>query len=59
MTSNYEKEPIFLFDCKWDNSTKPSEKYKFQGRNAKAKVCIDSSTLGIKFFLEKIYPQFN
>jgi hypothetical protein len=59
MASNYEKEPIFLLDRKWDNSTKLPEKYDFPGRNSKAKVCIDSGTLGMEFFLEKTLPQFN
>ena len=60
MASNYEKEPIFLLlECRYDDTTKQREKYKFQGRNAKAEVCIDSGTLGMDFFLEKTLAQFN
>jgi hypothetical protein len=59
MASNFEREPIFLLERKWDDTTKLPEKYKFQGRNAKAEVCIDSGTLGIEFFLEKTLAQFN
>ena len=59
MASNFEKESIFLLECKWDDTTKLPEKYKFQGRNAKAEVCIDSGTLGIEFFLKKTLAQFN
>ena len=44
---------------RWDDSTKLPEKYKFQGRNAKAEVCIDSGTLGMELFLEKTLAQFN
>jgi hypothetical protein len=61
MASNYEKEPIFLLERTWDDSTKLPEKYKFQGRKnkQKAEVCIDSGTLGIEFFLDRTLPQFN
>jgi hypothetical protein len=59
MASNYEKEPIFLLECRWADTTKLPEKYKFQGRNAKAEVCIDSGTLGMEFFLKKTLSQFN
>ncbi len=59
MASNFKKEPIFLLERKWDDTTKLPEKYKFQGRNAKAEVCIDSGTLGMEFFLEKTLAQFN
>ncbi len=59
MASNFEKEPIFLLERKWDDSTKLPEKYKFQGRIAKAEVCIDIGTLGMEFFLEKTLTQFN
>ena len=59
MASNFEKEPIFLLECKWNDTTKLPEKYKFQGRTAKAEVCIDSGTLGMEFFLEKTLAQFN
>ena len=59
MASNYEKEPIFLLKRRWDDTTKLPEKYKFQGRNAKAEVCIDSGTLGMEFFLKKTLAQFN
>jgi hypothetical protein len=59
MASNYEKEPIFLLERRWDNTTKLPEKYKFQGRNAKAEVCINSGTLGMECFLEKTLAQFN
>jgi hypothetical protein len=59
MASNFEKEPIFLLERRWDDSTKLPEKYKFQGRNAKAEVCINSGTLGMEFFLEKTLAQFN
>jgi hypothetical protein len=59
MASNYEKVPIFLLKRRWDNTTKLPEKYKFQGRNAKAEVCIDSSTLGMEFFLKQTLAQFN
>jgi hypothetical protein len=59
MASNFEKEPIFLLERKWDDTTKLPEKYKFQGRNAKAEVCINSGTLGMEFFLEKTLDQFN
>jgi hypothetical protein len=59
MASNFEKEPIFLLEGKWDDSTKLPEKYKFLGRNAKAEVCINSGTLGMEFFLEKTLAQFN
>ncbi len=48
-----------MLERKWDDTTKLPEKYKFQGRNAKAEVCIDSGTLGIEFFLEKTLTQFN
>jgi hypothetical protein len=34
-------------------------KYKFQGRNAKTQVWIDSGILGMEFFLKKTLPQFN
>jgi hypothetical protein len=56
MASNNEKEPIFLLEHRWDDTSKHPEKYKFQGRNAKAEVCIDSGTLGMDFFLEKKSP---
>jgi hypothetical protein len=61
MASNYEKEPIFMLERTWDDSTKLPEKYKFQGRNDKhkAEVCIDSGTLGMEFFLDRTLPQFN
>jgi hypothetical protein len=59
MASNYEKEPIFLLERRWDDSTKLPEKVKFQGRNAKAEVCIDSGTLGMEFFLKITLAQFN
>jgi hypothetical protein len=59
MASNFEKEPIFFLERRWDDSTKLPEKYKFQGRNAKAEVCIDSGTLGMEFFLKKTLAQFN
>ena len=59
MASNFEREPIFLLERKWDVTTKLPEKYKFQGRISKAEVCIDSGTLGIEFFLEKTLAQFN
>jgi hypothetical protein len=59
MASNYEKEPIFLLERRWDDTTKLPEKYKFQGRNAKAEVCINGSTLEIEFFLKKTPLQFN
>jgi hypothetical protein len=61
MTSNYEKEPISLLERTWDESTKLLEKYIFQGTNTwnKAEVFIDSGTLGIEFFLERILPEFN
>ena len=59
MASNYEKEPIFLLERRWDDSTKLPEKNKFQCRNAKAEVCIDSGTLGMEIFLEKTLTQFN
>ena len=35
------------------------KKCKFQGRNAKAEVCIDRGTLGMECFLKKILAQFN
>ena len=55
MVSNYKKEPIFLLERTWDDSTKLPEKYKFQGTNTrnKAEVHIDSGTLGMEFFLAK------
>ena len=63
MASNYEKEPIFVLECTWDDSTKLPEKYKFQGSGAnksmKAEVCIDSGTLEMEFFLDRTLPQFN
>ena len=59
MASNFEKDPIFLLERRWDDSTKLPEKYKFQGRIAKAEVCIDSGTLSMEFFLEKTLAQFN
>ena len=59
MASNYKKEPIFLLKSRWDDTTKLPEKYKFQGRNTKAEVCINSGTLGMEFFLEKTLAQFN
>ena len=58
MASNYKKEPIFLLKRRWDNTTKLPEKYKFQGRKAKAEVCIHSGTLRMEFFLEKTLAQF-
>ncbi len=48
-----------MLEHKWDDTSKLPEKYKFQGRNAKAEVCIDSGTLGMEFFLEKTLAQFN
>ena len=59
MASNFEKEPIFLLERRWDGSINLPEKYKFQCRNAKAEVCIDSGTLGMEFFLEKTLAQLN
>jgi len=63
MASNYEKEPIFMLEHTWDDSTKLPEKYKFQGSGAnksmKAEICIDSGTLGMEFFLDRTLPQFN
>jgi len=63
MASNYEKEPIFVLERTWDDSTKLPEKYKFQGSGAnksmKAEICIDSGTLGMEFFLDRTLPQFN
>jgi hypothetical protein len=59
MASNFEKEPIFLLERRWDDSINLPEKYKFQCRNAKAEVCIDSGTLGMEFFLEKTLAQLN
>ena len=61
MASNYEKEPIFVLECTWDDSAKLPEKYKFQGRKngQKAEFCIDSGTLGIEFFLDCVLLQFN
>ena len=63
MASNYEKEPIYVLERTWDDSTKLPEKYKFQGSGAnksmKAEVCIDSGTLGMEFFLDRTLPQFN
>ena len=61
MASNYEKEPVFMLERTWDDSTKLPEKYKFQGRkdSKKAEVCIDSGTLGMEFFLDRTLPQFN
>ena len=55
MASNYKKEPIFVLERTWDDSTKLPEKCKFQGRKdgKKAEVCIDSGTLGMKFFLDR------
>jgi hypothetical protein len=59
MASNYKKEPIFLLERRWDDTTKLPETYTFQGRNAKAEVYIDSGTLKMEFFLEKTLAQFN
>ena len=63
MASNYEREPIFVLERTWDDSTKLPEKYKFQGsganRSLKAEVCIDSGTLGMEFFLDRTLPQFH
>ena len=63
MASNYEKEPIYVLERTWDDSTKLPEKYKFQGsgpnKSMKAEVCIDSGTLGMEFFLDRTLPQFN
>ena len=61
MASNYEKEPIFVLERTWDNSAKLPEKDKFQGRKngQKAEFCIDSSTLGMEFFLDRSLLQFN
>ncbi len=44
-----------------DGTTVPNSlrKYKFQGRNAKAEVCIDSGTLRMEFSLKKTLAQFN
>jgi hypothetical protein len=60
MASNYEKEPIFVLERTWDDSTKFPEKYKFQGRkNGQKAVCIDSSTLGMELYFDGTLPQFN
>jgi hypothetical protein len=55
MTRNYEKEPIFLLERTWDDSTKLPENYKFEGTNTqnKAEVHIYSGTLIMEFFLER------
>ncbi len=61
MASNYNKEPLFLLERIWDDSTKLPKKYKFDGTVTwnKAEVHIDSGMLEIKFFLERILPEFN
>ena len=59
MASSYKKEPIFLLERSWEDTTKLPEKDKFQGRNAKAEVCINSGTFGMEFFLEKTLAQFH
>ncbi len=58
MASKYEKEPIFLLERTWNNNTKLPEKYGTNTRN-KAEVHIDSGTLDMEFFLERILPGFN
>jgi hypothetical protein len=61
VASNYKKELIFLLERTWDDNNKLPEKYKFQETNTqnKAKVHIDSGTLGMEFFLEQTLPEFN
>ena len=59
MASIYEKEPIFLLERTWYDKTKLPEKQKFSGDNGKkAKVHIDSGSLGMEFFYEKTLPDF-
>ena len=60
MASNYEKPPIFVLECTWDDLTKLPAKHKIQGCGSiKPEVHIDSGTFGMEFFLVKTLPQFN
>jgi hypothetical protein len=61
MATNYEKEPIFLLDRTWDDSSKmPKKKNKFQGTNnrKKVEVHIDGGMLGMEFFIKRTPPEF-
>jgi hypothetical protein len=40
MASNYQKEPVFLLECRWDDTTKLPEKYKFQGEMLKQRSAL-------------------
>lgn len=59
--ANYEKEPFFVLERKWNEKSKLPEKFKFQGgvHHKKCEVPIDNGTYGIEFFLEKTLPAFN
>ncbi len=58
MASLFEKEPIFLQERPWSDTTKLPDKYKFSGKAGKAEVHIDSGSLGLEFFYEKTFPDF-
>jgi hypothetical protein len=58
MASIFEKEPVFIQERPWSDTTKLPEKYKFSGMAGKAEVHIDSGSLGLEFFYEKTFPDF-
>ncbi len=58
MASIFEKEPVFLQERPWSDTTKLPDKYKFSGKAGKAEVHIDSGSLGLEFFYEKTFPDF-
>ncbi len=58
MASIFEKEPVFLQERPWSDTTKLPDKYKFSGKAGKAEVHIDSSFLWLEFFYEKTFPDF-
>jgi hypothetical protein len=59
MLSIFEKEPLFLLERTWDDKTKILEKHKFsRDLGKKAKVYMDSGSLGMEFFYEKTLLDF-
>ena len=58
MASIYEKEPIYLLERTRDDKTKLPKKYKFSGKAGKAKVHIDSGSLGLEFFYDYTLHDF-
>ena len=58
MASIFEREPIFSHERSWDDTSKLPEKFKFSGISGKAKVHVDSGSLGIEFFYERMLPDF-